>query len=448
MEEIQQTRRPLTFDDRLAIERALNRGDTVSWIARTIGRTPKVVREEIRRNWTSDPVGHLVVNTRNICVKAGLCEVRHLCRPACWGRCSRCKEWLCNKYCPEFEAMPCERLERTPFCCNACPERIGSGCRHPYRFYEAKWAQDLAETRRRDARAGIDCDPEAFENAMRIIERGLALGQSPAHIFEANKGEIPFGPRSLYNYLGGAKMGLLTKLNLPKAVRYRSRKKASDLGKSPQIPREALEGRRWADFCALDERDRENAVEMDTVVGRLGKDRQCILTLFMRRIGFQFFILLPDRTSESVVGALDTFCGLYGPRIGKMFGIILADRGSEFADAAGIEHGTGNDRNLRLFYCDPQQSQQKGRCERNHEELRRILPKGKTDFDALSGRDMAACMSHVNSYIRGTMDWASPMDMAIALFPRGFLDAYGIERINPKEVNLTPQLVPHAIVQF
>ena len=101
---------------------------------------------------------------------------------------------------------------------------------------------------------------------------------------------------------------------------------------------------------------------------------------------------------------------------------------------------------LSLYYCDPLQSQQKGRCERCHEELRRILPKGRTDFDALTGRDMAACMSHVNSYLRGKMDWTAPVDLAARVLPDGLLDAYGVERIDPREVNLTPGLVPHAAV--
>ena len=34
----------------------------------------------------------------------------------------------------------------------------------------------------------------------------------------------------------------------------------------------------------------------------------------------------------------------------------------------------------RVYYCDPQSPGQKGRCERNHEELRRILPKGRTEL--------------------------------------------------------------------
>ncbi len=219
-------RRPLTYDDRLAIERGLNRGDRIAWIARTIGRAPKVVAEEVKRNWTDDPQGMLVVRTRNICSKAGLCEVRGLCKGMCRARCSRCKDFLCNSLCPDFEAKPCEKLARSPFCCNACPSRVGGGCRHPYRYYQAKWAQDAADARRSESRQGIDCDPEAFESAITLISDGLAKGQSPQHIFAANPGAIPFGVRSLYNYLGGAKAGDLSKLDLPKAVRYKPRSKS------------------------------------------------------------------------------------------------------------------------------------------------------------------------------------------------------------------------------
>lgn len=441
------TRRQLTYDDRLAIERGLNRGDRVSWIAKTIGRAPKVVAAEIRRNWTDDPRGMLVVRTRNICSKAGKCDVRGLCGGMCRARCSRCADWLCNSLCPDFEARPCPRVEKSPYCCNACPQRVGSGCRHPYRFYEAKWAQDLAERRRREAREGIDCDPEAFERAIAVIERGLTLGQSPAHIIAANPDAVPFGVRSLYNYLAGAKLGALTKIDLPKAVRYKPRAHAGD-PKAPRIPRDVLEGRRWSDFCALCETDRSNAVEMDTVVGRQGKDRQCILTVFLRRIGFQFYMLLPDKGASSVVGAIDTLHSICGKRFSKLFGLVLCDRGPEFADARRIECAKNGAKRLALFYADPQQSQQKARAERCHEELRRILPKGKTDFDALTKSDMARVMSHVNSYLRGSMDWTSPAEMARVLLGPDVLDAYGVEAIDPREVNLTPALVPHAIARF
>lgn len=80
-------RRALTYDDRLEIERGLNRGDRIAWIARTIGRAPKVVADEVRRNWTDDPQGMLVVRTRNICMKAAGCQARGLCKGMCRMRC-------------------------------------------------------------------------------------------------------------------------------------------------------------------------------------------------------------------------------------------------------------------------------------------------------------------------------------------------------------------------
>lgn len=48
-------RRALTYDDRLIIEQGLNRGDTISRIARALGRTPATVAEEVKRNWTDRP---------------------------------------------------------------------------------------------------------------------------------------------------------------------------------------------------------------------------------------------------------------------------------------------------------------------------------------------------------------------------------------------------------
>ena len=92
------------------------------------------------------------------------------------------------------------------------------------------------------------------------------------------------------------------------------------------------------------------------------------------------------------------------------------------------------------------QSQQKGAAEKNHVELRKCLPKGRTDFDRLTERDMAALMSHVNSYARESLSWAAPIDLAERSCP-GLLAALGVERVPAAEVNLTPYLLPHAILR-
>lgn len=47
-----------------------------------------------------------------------------------------------------------------------------------------------------------------------------------------------------------------------------------------------------------------------------------------------------------------------------------------------------NTRRCRVYYCDPQRSGQKGRCEKNRAEPGRILPKGSS-FEALTAFDVA-----------------------------------------------------------
>lgn len=64
------------------------------------------------------------------------------------------------------------------------------------------------------------------------------------------------------------------------------------------------------------------------------------------------------------------------------------------------------------------QSQQKGGCERNHAELRKLLPKRRgISFDDLETADMAAVMSQLNSEPRPSMAFMPPL--------RALLAAYG-----------------------
>lgn len=433
-------RRTLSYADRLAIEVGLNRGDRIATIARTIGRTPSTVAKEVRRNWTDDPRGFLVVRTRNICSKRGECDRREVCRKGCLDACARCRRRLCNSHCPDFEAEPCPRHSTAPYACNACPERVGAGCLWPYRFYEAKYAHDLALMRRKSSREGIDCTREELEAALEAMREGLRRGQSPSHVIASTPG-FPFSKSTFYRILGGGRASGMTKLDLPRAVRYRPRKRRSG---EHSLPRELLAGRTYADFASLPERARENAVEADTVVGRQGRDAKCILTLYFRRLHFQLYMLLPSKETSEVARAFDELQELCGDLFPRLFGTVLADRGTEFYGAERIEHGRNGVKRCSLYFCDPQQSHQKAACEKNHVELRRILPKGRTDFDALTGRDMARCMSHVNSYRRKSIDWFAPVDMALAVLPRDLIDGLGIERIEPALVNLTPELVPHA----
>ncbi len=88
---------------------------------------------------------------------------------------------------------------------------------------------------------------------------------------------------------------------------------------------------------------------------------------------------------------------------------------------------------------DPMKPSQKGACEKNHEHLRRILPKG-TDFSALTEEDVALVCSHVNSYPRAAQGGA-PIDMASLALPKDLLEGLGIARVAPDDVVMRPGLL-------
>lgn len=58
-----------------------------------------------------------------------------------------------------------------------------------------------------------------------------------------------------------------------------------------------------------------------------------------------------------------------------LFPIILTDNGCEFSKPDIIENNGNNVYLTKLFYCDSDHSEQKGKIEDNHEYIRRFVPK-------------------------------------------------------------------------
>lgn len=109
------------------------------------------------------------------------------------------------------------------------------------------------------------------------------------------------------------------------------------------------------------------------------------------------------------------------PLFQHLFGLILTDNGTEFSNTETLErsvsHGTAR---TKVCYCDVRAPQQKGGCERNHVELRKLLPKGRgISFDALEARDMAVGMSQLNSEPRPSLMNMPPIAMLKAADPEG-----------------------------
>lgn len=130
----------------------------------------------------------------------------------------------------------------------------------------------------------------------------------------------------------------------------------------------------------------------------------------------------------------------------RVFGAVLTDNGHEFADEGGLAALLcERDGETRLFYCDPRRADQKGGCEKNHVEIRKLLPKGRgLRFDLLAREDCSLVMSQVNSEPRGRLAWMSPakaFEAALGEDARALMDAFGVEALGPDDLDLTPGCV-------
>ena len=431
--------RHLTLGDRTAIQQMVTDGELLPDIARKLGVSPSTVSREVQRNAVKSSPAFLAVTTTNTCLNQDACRKSGICGNGCMVPCRKCKKSICNEVCPDYRPSVCPRTARPPFVCNGCPKRYGMGCGFEMRFYDAVMAHEAYTERKVVSRQGLDCTREELEAMAARVRPLLKRGQSPEFIWSSIGGELPISLRTFYSYVERGVFEGIVGLHLPKKVKFKVRKKAR--AEAP-VPRRDLEGRLYSDFQALPVESRLTAVEMDCVCGKSG-ERPAILTLMFRQSHLQLMLYLPEQTSSEVAKALDMIERLVGyTSFRRLFGTILTDRGSEFVDYGKLERSCvrKNRARCKVFFCDPMKSNQKSLCERNHAELRRIIPKG-TSLKRLTPRALAVACSHVNSYGRPVLGGATPYQLARLTVPVELLDGLGIVPIPPEEVSMHPSLI-------
>ncbi len=393
----------MTKAERASIERGLEGRSSARGMAGALGRAPSAVTEEVRRN-------------RTVCKGPGK-----------GGRVDAA---------PEGERV-CPRLEAWPWVCNGCRLRRYH-CTYRWRCeYSAARAQSLADGLLASARRGVNARDGDFEDMMAKIRADVARGLSPAQIARGRSGEFEVDPSTIYRWVAKG-YGGMSNAELRRKVGYKPRREHAPA-------RQTAHGadRSYQAFCELGEDRRAAACEMDTVIGRT-RDSQCILTLYLRACGLQAALLLPGKSASAAAAALDMLERAIGKDLFvQLFGLILTDNGVEFSDTEALELSAAGDGSARcqVYYCDVRQSQQKGGCERNHVELRKLLPKNRgISFDDLDGRDMACVMSQLNSEPRPKLMGLSPIGLMKAARPdaaHALMDALGIEDVGYGGLDLT-----------
>ena len=122
-------------------------------------------------------------------------------------------------------------------------------------------------------------------------------------------------------------------------------------------------------------------------------------------------------------------------KVKRIFPINLADNGVEFTYFNEIEIFDDGEKICDTFFTNPYKSTDKAECERNHEFIRYMIPKGKS-LDFLTQEKVNDMFSNINSYIRKSKKDSTPYDLVLRKFGKEFLDAIGIKRIPKKKVKL------------
>lgn len=442
----------LSRENREVIEAGIRSCDSARAIAKRIDASPSTVTREVKE--------HRTVVERKLspkekaslrCAEHDRCQASGTACSKCSTRltgCKDCKTRRCILSCPDYRPKMCPKTAGWPYVCpEGCPKR--GWCKFPKCSYDAGDADAAYRKTLSSSRSGI-CVTQDELDAMNDIVVPLAKrGQSLEAIWAAHKDELPVCVRSAYKYQGLNALGL-TSLDMPRKARLLPRRRAE--AKAPKRERVDRTGRTYEDFNELPVKDKARVVQGDSVAGLEGNASD-ILSLHLVAHTFQIYLKkAPRSTPAPVVAWLDVIERELGSpeAFEEIFGVLLLDRGPEFDNWAEMERSclVQGARRCRVFYCDEMNSNQKSQAERNHEQLRRILPKGRSDFDRLSVWDVAVCCSHVNSYplVRSSGTFR-PIEAAAALVPKHLLDALGIERVAADEVTLKPHLMAHAVEQ-
>ena len=421
---------------REAIEQGLNLGNTVSEIARATGCAVSTVSREVRKNSDLRRVGCFGFGY-NACRHRFQCTVSGLCTDCTDHRkCRNCnKSRCCNNLCGQFEYEFCERLARSPHVCNGCENR--KKCTLEKIVYDAASAQRKHDARCSEAHTGLSYTEEEIRQIDQVVSPLIRQGQSLGHILTTHCDEVMASKSTLYRLLDD---GLLKakNLDLPRRVRFSTRKKARPL----KINKKCREGRTYEDYLKfMQEMSFPAVVQMDSVEGRKGG--KLLLTIHFVRAELMLAYLRDANTAATAIEKVDWIYTCLGHDLFvQLFPLVLTDNGTEFSDPVKIEYDwkdSGQQRTT-LFYCDAGQSQQKGSCERNHEFIRMVIPKG-VSMDGLEQEDIDLLVNHINSYYRPSLGNRTPYEAFRFMYGQEALDKLGIRPIPPDQVVLRPDLL-------
>ncbi len=328
-------------------------------------------------------------------------------------------------------SFKCDLLLKPPYVCNTCVNK--RYCIKNKLYYNAKYAQEISDKRKVESRKGIDISPQTIDEIeSSIVPLIKDKKQSVNQIYNNHSDILYFSKPTFYKYVDSGVLSLCN-LDLPKKVKYKKRKTKKDTDYKRKLA--ILKGRSYEEFLSFKvKHPKMNICEMDTVEGKKGG--KVFLTILINDTKFMFIRLLDKKNITCVNKEIDKLKETLGIKLfSKVFRIVLTDNGNEFLDPLRIEidYNTGN-KTCNVFYCNPYSSFQKANIERNHEYIRRVLPKG-VSLDNLTIKQIQNLEENINNIPRDILDGKTPYELTKELYPL-LIEKLNYKYINPDYVSL------------
>lgn len=254
---------------------------------------------------------------------------------------------------------------------------------------------------------------ENHEEYAKFIENEVLHKKSPQVALENAKKEgfsFSICVNTFYNYIESGYFENISLKSLPQ--RHKRKKRKIKVYKVLRT-----------DAPTIDERPEEIETrqifghwEMDTVKGRRGTTKGCLLVLTERKTRNEIIHYMKNQKAESVVEFLNYLETVYGDDFKKIFKTITVDNGVEFANYEGMVYSLHLDlkgqqqKRTEIYYCHPYASWERGSNENNNRMIRRFIPKGK-DFDRITTEQIKEIENWINNYPRRMFNFKTAAEL-------------------------------------
>lgn len=219
--------------------------------------------------------------------------------------------------------------------------------------------------------------------------------------------------KTLYNYV---ELGLLKikSIDLPLKVRRKTSNKRvkrnrMQLGKSiEERPKEIESKTTFGNW------------EIDTVVPKKNKEEPSLITITERKTRMEIILKIESKKSKLVNASLENLLGKLEDST-SIFRSITSDNGLEFASLTELERKYVGD----VYYCHPNNPQERGSNEKHNSLIRRFLPKGKSLLDYCEDHYIKI-MNWMNNLPRKILNYRTPLEVFVEeLNNLGLIDTLG-----------------------